>query len=182
MFWDNFWPNFFANLVADGLIIGTTLFLIERHFRRKDDSKREIESEKARKENLRIVVNMLWEEVEHNRKQLKLLIDNLGKRPRPNLIYPCLETSAWEIIDRQLIIDGLKSKDSANLLKIYNRTYTVNKMYYQMLDKIEWIRLGTDSTIRTDFVDAVIDRSKELLSFIEEVFPDELIKSKVKRN
>lgn len=175
MFWDNFWPNFLANLIADGLIIGSALFFLERYLHKKDEIKKEAKKERIRKENLKIAVNMLWGEIRHNRDQLNLIIENLDQRPRPNIVYPALETSVWEVVDRQQIIDGLKPKDSANLLKIYNRVYTINKMYYQMLDKVEWILLGTDSTVRREFVDAIIDRSRELLSFIEEVFPQELL-------
>jgi hypothetical protein len=178
MFWDNFWPNFFANLVVDGLIVGGILFILERHFNYKDRKTEEEAREKRRKENLRIAVNMLWAEIEHNRKQSKLLVDNLGKRPKPNIIFPALETSAWEIVDKNLIFEGLNARDFSNLLKIYNRVYTINRMYYKMLDKIEWILLGTDSTVRREYVDAIIDRSNELLDFIEEVIPKDLVKQK----
>jgi len=137
MFWDNFWPNFAANLVADGVIALLVFFLLERYFNKKDELQKVAQLEKRRKDNLRIAVNLLWVEIEHNRVQLNLLVRNLSQKPRPNIIYPALETSAWEITDRQQLIDGLKPKDFANLLKIYNRVYTVNKMYYKMLDKIE---------------------------------------------
>ena len=110
--------------------------------------------------------------------QLNLLVRNLSQKPRPNIIYPALETSAWEITDRQQLIDGLKPKDFANLLKIYNRVYTVNKMYYKMLDKIEWILLGTDSTVRREYIDGIIARSKELLNFVEEVIPAQVMEKK----
>lgn len=179
MFWENFWPNFFANLIVDGLIVGVVFFILERYFNTKDRKIEEENREKQRKENLHIAVNMLWAEIEHNRIQLRLLIDNLSHRPRPNIIYPALETSAWEVIDRKQIFEGLKPKDFSNLLKIYNRVYTINKMYYRMLDKIEWILLGTDSTVRREYVDAIIDRSNELLEYIEEVIPKDLIKNKV---
>lgn len=179
MFWDNFWPNFFANLMVDGLIVGGVLFVLERYFNTKDRKAEEENREKQRKENLHIAVNMLWAEIEHNRIQLKLLVENLSQRPRPNIIYPALESSAWEVIDRKQIFEGLKPKDFSNLLKIYNRVYTVNRMYYQMLDKIEWILLGTDSTVRREYIDGIINRSKELLDFIEEVIPKDLIKNKV---
>lgn len=174
MFWENFWPNFFANLVVDGLIVVAVL----RYLEKRDSQKEKVEREKRRKENLRIAVSMLWAEIEHNRIQLNLLIKNLGQRPRPNIIYPALETSAWEIIDKKQIFEGLKPKDFSNLLKIYNRVYTVNRMYYQMLDKIEWILLGTDSTVRREYIDGIINRSKELLGFIEEVVPHDLIQKK----
>ncbi|MFA6603000.1 MAG: hypothetical protein WCT01_04325, partial [Candidatus Shapirobacteria bacterium] len=116
-----------------------------------------------------------------NRIQLKLLVENLSQRPRPNIIYPALETSAWEVIDRKQIFEGLKPKDFSNLLKIYNRVYTVNRMYYQMLDKIEWILLGTDSTVRREYIDGIISRSKELLDYIEEVIPSNLAERKKKK-
>ena len=171
MFWGNFWSNFLSNLIADGVIIGSVLFILERHFSRKDEERKETEKEKRRKENLRIAVNMLWSEIEYNRGQLNLLIENLSQRPRPNLIYPALDTSYWEVIDHQQLIDGLKPESTADLLKIYNRVYTINKMYYQMLDKVEWILLGTDSTVRREFIDQIIFRSKELLDFIAGVIP-----------
>lgn len=178
MFWENFWPNFFANLVVDGLIVVAVLRFLDK----KDSQKTEVERDKRRKENLHIAVNMLWAEIEHNRIQLNLLIENLSQRPRPNLIYPALGSSAWEVVDRKLIFEGLKPRDFSNLLKIYNRVYTVNKMYYQMLDKVEWILLGTDSTVRREYIDAIISRSKELLDFIDEVIPRDLIKKKIKHN
>lgn len=178
MFWENFWPNFFANLVVDGLIVVALLRFLDK----RDSQNAQIERDKRRKENLRIAVNMLWAEIEHNRVQLSLLITNLGQRPRPNLIYPALESSAWEVVDRKLIFEGLKAKDFSNLLKIYNRVYTVNRMYYQMLDKVEWILLGTDSTVRREYIDGIIDRSKELLYFIDEVIPRELVEKKLKKN
>lgn len=171
-FWNNFWPNFSANLIADGFIIGLVFFILNRYTGKKDEERKKLENEAARREKLKIVINMLWAEVEHNRIQLRLIIDNLSQRPRPNLVYPALETSAWEIIDKNLIIDELKLIDFSNLLKIYNRIYTINKMYYSMLDKIEWILLGKDSTVRHEYIDGIIDRSKELLSFIDEVFPE----------
>lgn len=176
MFWNNFWPNFIASLVADGLIIGLALFLLERYLNKKDELQKEAGQEKRRRSNLRIAVNMLWAEIEYNREQLNMLIENLSKRPKPNIIYPALETSAWEVIDRKQIIDGLNPRDFANLLKIYNRVYTVNRMYYAMLDKIEWILLGKDSTVRREYIDGIISRSKELLEFIEEVIPSDLVK------
>ena len=176
MFWDNFLPNFLANLIVDGLIVVAVLRFLDN----KDSQKAQAERDNRRKENLRYAVNMLWAEIEHNRIQLSLLITNLGQRPRPNLVYPALESSAWEIVDKNLIFEGLKSKDFSNLLKIYNRVYTVNRMYYQMLDKVEWILLGTDSTVRREYVDAIINRSKELLDFIEEVVPSDLVKNKSK--
>ena len=180
MFWDNFLPNFVANLLADGLIIGLALFLLERYFHKRDEAQKESKERRQRRENLKVSVNMLWSEIEHNRTQLKMLVENLSQRPKPNIIYPALETSAWEVVGRQQIMEGLQPKDFANLLKIYNRTYTVNKMYYQMLDKIEWILLGTDSTVRREYIEAIIGRSKELLTFIEEVFPKNLIDTLVK--
>lgn len=165
MFWENFWPNFFANLIVDGLIVGVVFFVLERYFNTKDRKVEEENREKQRKENLHITVNMLWAEIEHNRIQ----------------IYPALETSAWEVIDRKQIFEGLKPKDFSNLLKIYNRVYTVNRMYYQMLDKIEWILLGTDSTVRREYIDGIISRSKELLDYIEEVIPSNLAERKNKQ-
>jgi hypothetical protein len=174
MFWGNLWPNFVANLIVDGLIVVAFI----RYLEKRDSQKEETKREKRRKENLHIAVNMLWAEIEHNRKQLSLLIVNLSQRPRPNIIYPALESSAWEVVDRKLIFEGLKSRDFSNLLKIYNRIYTINRMYYQMLDKIEWILLGTDSTVRREYVDGLIDRSKELLDFIEEVIPTGVVKKK----
>lgn len=174
MFWENFWPNFFANLVVDGLIVVAVL----RYLEKSDSQKEEAERNKKRKENLHIAVNMLWAEIEHNRTQLNLLVTNLSQRPRPNIVYPALETSAWEVIDRKQISEGLKPRDFSNLLKIYNRVYTINRMYYQMLDKIEWILLGTDSTVRREYIDGIIDRSRELLNFIEEVVPSNLAKKK----
>jgi len=182
MFWGNFWPNFFANLIVDGLIVGGVLFALERYFNTKDRKIEEENREKQRKENLHIAVNMLWAEIEHNRVQLKLLVENLSQRPKPNIVYPALETSAWEVIDRKQIFEGLKPKDFSNLLKIYNRVYTVNKMYYQMLDEIEWILLGTDSTVRREYIDGIVNRSKELMDYIEEVIPSDLVKNKSKSN
>lgn len=174
-FWTNFWPNFLANLIVDGLIV----ILILRFLDKRDSKKAELEREKRRKENLRIAVNMLWSEIEYNRIQLDLLVTNLIQRPKPNIIYPALETSAWEVADKKLIFESLKPRDLSNLLGIYNRVYTVNRMYYKMLDKIEWILLGTDSTVRREYVDAIIDRSKELLTYIEEVIPKDLVKKKL---
>ena len=182
MFWNNFWSNFLANLIVDGLIVGVVFFVLGRYFNTKDRKAEEENREKQRKENLHIAVNMLWAEIEHNRIQLKLLVENLSQRPRPNIIYPALESSAWEVIDRKQIFEGLKPRDFSNLLKIYNRVYTVNRMYYQMLDKVEWIILGTDSTVRREYIDGIIDRSKELLSFIDEVIPRKLVEEKLKKS
>lgn len=157
--------NFSANLFSDVIVAVIIGVVISRYIEDKNRSKEQ-------KEKLKIAVNMLWSEIEHNRKQLKILIREL---PKPNLPYPALETSAWDLIDKKIIIDGLKVKDFANLIHIYNRVKTINMVYYSMLDKVNWIEdLKIKPVIKREFMDKLIDRCKELLDYINEVIPETL--------
>jgi hypothetical protein len=175
MFWENFWPNFLANLLVDGLIV----VLVLRYLEKKDKQSEEAKKERTRKENLKVVVNMLWAEIEHNKGQLKLLITCLSKRPKPDLIYPALEVTAWEVADRQQLIDSLTPNSFADLLGIYNRTYSLNKMYYALMDKVEVIIAGKESTVKEEYIEKILFRAKELLAFIEAAIPEKVLKQKV---
>ena len=169
----NFHEGLIANLVADmivGLIIG---LIITRYLDSREKKNEKDGLEIQRKEKLKMAVNMLWSEIEYNRSQLKLMIDSL---PKTNLVYPALETSTWDIIDRPLIIDSLKPNDVANILHIYNRIKTINNMYYSMLNRVNWIEEGKKPIIKKMFMDAVVDRCKELKTYIDEVIPENLFK------
>lgn len=169
-----FWENFFANLFADILVAFVIGIAITKYIDNKNKKKEQELIEKERKEKLKITANMLWAEIEHNRKQLKLMIVELAK---PNLPYPALETSAWETIDKTIIMDGLKVKDFADLLHIYNRIKTINMMYYSMLDKVNWIEdVKPKPIVQGQFMDKLIDRCKEALSYINEVIPEDFKK------
>ncbi len=165
-----FWENFFANLFAD-ILVAIVIGIIITKYLESNDKKKEAEAkEKERKEKLRIATNMLWSEIEYNRKKLKLMVVELAKQ---NIPYPALETSAWETIDKTIIMDGLKVKDFANLLGIYNRFKTVNMQYYTLLDKINWIEtIDPKPTVKGEFMDSLIDRCEETLKFINGVIPE----------
>lgn len=166
----NFLENFIANLFADILVATIFGIVIVKYFEARDKSKAKKEEDKDRKEKLKIAANMLWAEIKYNRTQLKILIQEFPKR---NLPYPALETSAWETIDKKIIIDGLKVKDVADLLHIYNRMKTINMMYYSMLDKVNWIEdLKEKPVIKEEFMKMLIDRCKEALKYINEVIPE----------
>lgn len=165
----SFQESFFANLFADTIVAILIGIIISQYLSNNEKKKAESKQEKFLKEKLHIEVNMLWSEIEYNRNQLKLMLKNL---PISNLVYPALETSAWEIIDKSLIIDRLKIKDFANILHIYNRTKTINRMYYSMLDKVNWIEEGKKPIIKKFYIDSLIDRCNELLKYINKVVPE----------
>jgi hypothetical protein len=163
---NSWWGNFSANIFSDILVACLIGIYLSRYFDNK-------EKRKEQKEKLRVAVSMLWGEIKHNKKQLKVMICEL---PKANLPYPALEISAWETIDNRLIIDGLKVEDVANLLKIYNRTKTINMMYYTMLDKVNWIEdLQKKPIIKAEFINKLVDRCVELLDFINEVIPEDVV-------
>lgn len=175
----NFLENFFANLFADILVAIVIGIFITKYLDSKDKRSEHEQKEKERKEKLKIAANMLWSEIEYNRGQLKLMIVELAK---PNLIYPALEISAWEIIDKKIIMDGLKVKDFADLLHIYNRIKTINMMYYSMLDKVNWIEdVKPKPVVKGVFMSRLIKRCEEALSYINEVIPEGL-KDEAKKN
>ncbi len=166
-----------ANIVT---IVGITgLWFAYRSYENKqkeqkqnaeEKKKEQEEKDKEQKEKLKISVNMLWSEIEHNRKQLKIMIGELAK---PNLPYPALETSAWETVDKSIMMDRLKVKDFADLLHIYNRVKTINMMYYSMLDKVNWIEdVQQKPVVKREFMNSLIERCKEALSYIDEVIPE----------
>jgi len=161
--------NFSANLFSDILVAIIFGIIISNIINNR-------EKNKENKEKLIIIVRTLWLEIEHNRNQLKIMISELSK---PNFPYPALETSAWELIDKQLIMDGLKVKDFENLLFIYNRIKTVNMIYYSMLDKVNWIEdLKQKPAIKEEFMIKLIERCEEVLSYINEVIPENLVPKK----
>ncbi|KKR76619.1 MAG: hypothetical protein UU21_C0006G0010 [Candidatus Levybacteria bacterium GW2011_GWA2_40_8] len=49
-----------------------------------------------------------------------------------------------------------------------------------MLEQVNWIEEGEKRTVKKFYIDAIVDRCKELLSYIEEVFPEEIINKKIK--
>ncbi len=168
-FYINFWSNLLSSLLADGLFVGIGLLYIERKLAKSDEEKRQKVKDKRMTENLKREVDMIWLEIEYNKIQLQLLIKSLKKRPNPDLIYPALESATWENINRQHLFEGLNSDEYADLIAIYNRIRTVNKLYEVMIVKINWILEGKKSVVKEEYVDALIDRCQELLNFINEV-------------
>ena len=173
----SFWENFIANLLADAIVAFLIGFLLVWWINRRDKKSEKLEEEKNLKEKLKVEVNMIWGEIEYNRNQLKVMISNL---PKANFIFPALEVSAWNILDKSFVRARLKVKDFADILHIYNRVKTINKMYYLMLEQVNWIEEGEKRTVKKFYIDAIVDRCKELLSYIEEVFPEEIINKKIK--
>ena len=173
----SFWENFIANLLADAIVAFLIGFLLVWWINRRDKKSEKLEEEKNLKEKLKVEVNMIWGEIEYNRNQLKVMISNL---PKANFIFPALEVSAWNILDKSFVRERLKVKDFADILHIYNRVKTINKMYYLMLEQVNWIEEGEKRTVKKFYIDAIVDRCKELLSYIEEVFPEEIINKKIK--
>lgn len=84
-----------------------------------------------RKANQKIVANLIASELKHNRKQLKFLI---SESPKGNLVFPALETSAWDIIDKTEFLSFYKPENIADILNIYRRTRSINKMYDSLLE------------------------------------------------
>lgn len=174
MFMENFWSNFLSSLLVDGILVILIVKYLENNEKKIEAKRRE----QTRRENLRVVINMLWAEIEHNRVQLGLMIKCLSKRPRPDLIYPGLEVTAWEVADRQKLVDSLQPESFADIIGIYNRTYSLNKMYYSLMEKVEIIIAGKESTVKGEYLDKLVYRAKELLNFIEIVIPSDVIKKK----
>lgn len=162
--------NFTSNFVADVIVAFIFGIVVTKLLERKDKTNELIENKKKSREKLQLAAVMLWDEIEHNRNQLKILIKEL---PRRNIPYPAVEISAWEVVDKKIVIDGLKVKDVKALLYIYNRMKTINSMYSIIIDKANLADGSIKKpVIKREFLYAFIKRCEEALVFIDKYIPE----------
>lgn len=163
-FSDQTWlGSFTANLCAGFFVASLVGILIARILDRKSKHKEKEERQER-------IANLIWGELRNNRKQLSTIIKNM---PNDRLVFPALETSVWESIDRQSFIDFSNFKDTYKIIGIYARTRTINKMYGMLLDKIDWVTGRKIENIDPKFMDPFIRRCKELANYMDE-FRDEI--------
>lgn len=157
-----FLESFFANLLSEGIVATLIGLILYRYFEAKS-------KEKERKQKLKIASNMLWGEIDRNRGRLKLMIRYM---PRGDLVTPGLETSAWDVLDKSLIIDYLNLDDVASILGIYAQSKTINDHYEMLLENVNWITEAAKTTVKKEFIDQFIERCKNLLNDINEFIPE----------
>lgn len=157
---ENFLSNLFSNLIADAIIaIGVGIYIT--------GSIEKKEKFKEKRRNIKVLKEMLLDEIRHNRKQLELMVENF---PIPNLVYPALETTVWESIDKNFFFNELTTDEIKHVVSIYNRFKSINKIYYSMLDKVNWIEEGKKPIIKGKFMDGLIARCREASKYINKNF------------
>lgn len=163
MIQSSWWEAFTSNLVADLLVALFIGFLLVKYVDRK-------EQKELRKEQQIQVANLIWSELRLNREQLDLLILHI---PKGDLVFPALETSVWEIIDKQAFINYFKFEDIHKIISIYARSITINRMYDLLLNNVDWPLEKEKVEIDAQFVGAFIHRCKELTTLMDN-FADEI--------
>lgn len=163
--------SFTSNLLADilvAILIGVVFYRwIERS-----------EKWNEKKENQKITANLITAELKFNMEQLPKLI---RETPKGNLVFPALDTSAWDIIDKTEFLSFFKPENTAEILKIYRRIKNINKMYDDLLENSNWVAEGRITIVRKEFLDVFIERCNELLRFLESFFA-EITQRKIKKN
>ena len=165
---ESFTSNFFADILV-AVAIGIFLY--------KWIEKREKWQE--RKENNKIIANLIAAELKFNKEQLPKLIQ---ETPKGNLVFPALDTSAWDIIDKAEFLSFFKPENTADILKIYRRVRSINKMYDDLLENSNWAATGRVTIVRREFLDAFIDRCKELSQYLDDFFAEIELRKKIKES
>lgn len=155
-----FLSNLFSNLIAGSIIA----LIVGVYITRKLDNKEKL-VEKSKK--VRILKEILLDEIRHNKRQLELMVENL---PIPNIVYPALETTAWDNSDKGIFFNELTIDEVKHIVSIYNRIKTINKLYYSMLDRVNWIEERKKPVIKKQFMDGLVDRCEEALTYINTNF------------
>lgn len=173
LFNSNTWfDNFTANLVSEAittLLLGIFLFgWIEKTNKTKE-----------RKENQKVIANLIAAELEYNRKKLNSLI---METPKGNVVFPALASSAWNSIDKPEFISFYKPQDLANILQIYRRVEIINKMYDSLLETSNWAAIGRISIVRAEFLNIFINESNGLKEMLDRFFAGIKRKSDIKMN
>lgn len=151
--------SFTANLLSDSLTASVVGILLYRVL----ESKSEREKKKTQQE---IVANLIWSELYHNRQHLDKIIDHL---PKGDLVFPALESSVWDSIDRQSFIDFFQFEDTHKIIGIYARTKTINEMYDTLLGKVDWVTGDSVETVGGKFMEAFIKRCEDLTGTMDEL-------------
>ena len=167
----SFWKNFTSGLsyTIISLILGIPIALFINRQTIKFENRNK---EKNIKDKLKTAANLIWTELNFNKKQLKIMITHM---PKGDLVTPSLASSSWDSIDKDLIDNYLKIETAVKLRGIYERVFTINNLYNSMIDKVNWITEGKRTTIKKQFMDLYIDRCSELLDYINEFKKNEII-------
>lgn len=159
----SWWGAFTSNLAANLLVAIIVGVLLVGYIERK-------KQKRLRKDQQTQVANLIWSELRLNRQQLDVLMLHV---PKGNLVFPALETSVWEIIDKQALIDYFKFEDIHKIISIYARSITINRMYDLLLNNTDWPLKKEKAGIDIQFVEAFIYRCKELTTLMDS-FADEI--------
>lgn len=157
---NDFVSNLLSNLIADSIIAIAFGIYISKRIEKKEKVKEE-------KKKVAVLKQLLLDEIMHNKSQLEIMIENL---PIPNLVFPALETTAWENIGKDSLFNTLSPDEVKKFISLYNRTKSINMIYYMMLDKINWIEDVDKPIIKGEFMDNLIDRCSETLRYINKNF------------
>lgn len=168
---DTWLGSFTSNLFSDVLV---AIFLGVLLLRWLD----KVEKRKERKENNKIITNLIASELEYNQKQLKLLI---SETPKGNVVFPGLETSVWDIIDKTEFISFYRPENIADILNIYRRIKSINRMYDALLESSNWTVSGRVTIVRKEFVDKFTERCEESLNYLNDFFADIEYRRVIKR-
>lgn len=157
---NNWWGSFTANLLSEVIVVVILGFFILKWVE-------SLQRRKEKKENHKVIASLIAAELEHNRKQLKRLIE---LTPKGDVIFPCLATSAWDSIDKPDFISFYKPHDLADILNIYRRTKAINTMYESLLESSNWAVSGRVTIVRREFLDIFIKHCDSLLIILNEFF------------
>lgn len=153
---ESFTSNFFGDLLV-AILVGIFFY---RWIEQK-------QKWQERRENQKITANLIAAELKFNKEQLPKLIK---ETPRGNIVFPALDTAAWDIIDKTEFLSFFKPENTAEILKIYRRIRSVNKMYDDLLENSNWVAEGRVTIVRQEFLDHFIHRCNELLEYLEGFF------------
>lgn len=152
--------SFTANLFSEAIVVIILGIIVYRWIENRDRLR-------ERKENQKVVENLIVSELNYNRDQLKKLI---SESPKGNLVFPGLETSVWDIIDKTEFLSFYKPENIADILNIYRRTKSINRMYDALLESSNWVVKNRMITVREEFMDPFVYRCKELLNYLDDFF------------
>jgi hypothetical protein len=107
-------------------------------------------------------------ELEDNR---KIVIDTLTYLDNNEVNLAKLRSSSWEVVSKGGMLLSLDSRDSLNLMRVYDKVYQINDINTEYIDYGIGMKsvLSNRSTVMSNLINQLKSRLKELQQDIEAV-------------
>jgi hypothetical protein len=113
------WSNFLGSLAAGTIIAAAAYFIIDRRLRRT-------EQRHARQELVAAVLREVRRELEHDRRQARILLEHV---PHDELPVPLFDVNGWTLLMQADVLTALDAETLEILVKTYNRLRTSNDQW-----------------------------------------------------